>query len=559
MEEIDIKKQAKIFLSEYEITDNDELLENMFPLPVIIKDQMNDLLYLAQEGEKSSLIKFNHLIEKYPDIPILKSILSVFYFTLGNIKKSEEISHLIVSKHPDYLFGRTDLAMKYIQDEMLDEIPKILGKELNLKALYPDRKLFHINEVLSFLKPTALYLAEKDDFIQAQLHIEIMDKLAPDSLDLIDTKNKVLEIWLRKADEQVPEIEIKKTVSGNKKRMPKFINSEIKWLYKKGLNIEHEKIEKIIALPRETLIKDLKTVLKDSKERYDYFTNRVTDTEKDDDIFAFIIHSFFIIAEIKATELLDDILNILSEDEDFINFYLDDILVDNLWEIIYKIAENDLDKLKQFMLKSGVYTFSKSAVSDAVEQIALHQPKRNKEVLQWFTDVLNFYNEANIKDNIVDTALIGLVVNACIELRYTKLLPVIKKLDDKEYITIEMCDNWETMKSDIHTPKETDIKIELNSIYEQYNEILEEVFIDEDDDTEFLKSILGSEYDNLDNEELDELYDEFYNDDFEDVFIDEPEDEIDYEIKPVKTKIGRNDPCPCGSGKKYKKCCMNKI
>jgi len=25
---------------------------------------------------------------------------------------------------------------------------------------------------------------------------------------------------------------------------------------------------------------------------------------------------------------------------------------------------------------------------------------------------------------------------------------------------------------------------------------------------------------------------------------------------PVKSdKIGRNDPCPCGSGKKYKKCC----
>jgi tetratricopeptide (TPR) repeat protein len=24
------------------------------------------------------------------------------------------------------------------------------------------------------------------------------------------------------------------------------------------------------------------------------------------------------------------------------------------------------------------------------------------------------------------------------------------------------------------------------------------------------------------------------------------------------TKIGRNAPCPCGSGKKYKKCCLNK-
>ncbi|MCG6940863.1 MAG: SEC-C domain-containing protein [Thiohalocapsa sp.] len=22
-------------------------------------------------------------------------------------------------------------------------------------------------------------------------------------------------------------------------------------------------------------------------------------------------------------------------------------------------------------------------------------------------------------------------------------------------------------------------------------------------------------------------------------------------------EVGRNDPCPCGSGRKYKKCCMN--
>lgn len=26
----------------------------------------------------------------------------------------------------------------------------------------------------------------------------------------------------------------------------------------------------------------------------------------------------------------------------------------------------------------------------------------------------------------------------------------------------------------------------------------------------------------------------------------------------MNTKIGRNDPCPCGSGKKYKSCCMLK-
>ena len=29
------------------------------------------------------------------------------------------------------------------------------------------------------------------------------------------------------------------------------------------------------------------------------------------------------------------------------------------------------------------------------------------------------------------------------------------------------------------------------------------------------------------------------------------------EVSPLN-KVGRNDPCPCGSGKKYKKCCMAK-
>ena len=26
----------------------------------------------------------------------------------------------------------------------------------------------------------------------------------------------------------------------------------------------------------------------------------------------------------------------------------------------------------------------------------------------------------------------------------------------------------------------------------------------------------------------------------------------------MSNKYGRNEPCPCGSGKKYKKCCINK-
>ncbi len=42
----------------------------------------------------------------------------------------------------------------------------------------------------------------------------------------------------------------------------------------------------------------------------------------------------------------------------------------------------------------------------------------------------------------------------------------------------------------------------------------------------------------------------------------EPPEENEYEedepLMPPKRKVGRNDPCPCGSGKKFKKCCIKK-
>ena len=44
---------------------------------------------------------------------------------------------------------------------------------------------------------------------------------------------------------------------------------------------------------------------------------------------------------------------------------------------------------------------------------------------------------------------------------------------------------------------------------------------------------------------------------YKDVTTSGPSDATTSKKEPVKvgSKVGRNDPCPCGSGKKYKKCC----
>jgi preprotein translocase subunit SecA len=38
--------------------------------------------------------------------------------------------------------------------------------------------------------------------------------------------------------------------------------------------------------------------------------------------------------------------------------------------------------------------------------------------------------------------------------------------------------------------------------------------------------------------------------------------EAEKKLEPIRNrveKVGRNEPCPCGSGKKYKNCCMRKV
>jgi hypothetical protein len=60
----------------------------------------------------------------------------------------------------------------------------------------------------------------------------------------------------------------------------------------------------------------------------------------------------------------------------------------------------------------------------------------------------------------------------------------------------------------------------------------------------------------LDDEDLE---DDVFGSDWDDAeWLDELPPPPDMPLVLDQPKVGRNDPCPCGSGKKYKKCCMQK-
>ena len=242
----------------------------------------------------------------------------------------------------------------------------------------------------------------------------------------------------------------------------------------------------------------------------------------------FPIHAFFLLGELRAESSLPKVLEVLRQNDDFLHFWFGEHLTESLWEPLYYLGNNQLYDFKKFIQKPGIETYAKTAISHAVSQIPYHQPVRNDEIIKWFKDVLDFYASSLPEDNVIDCDAIGLIIWDVLDLRYEVLLPQIKELYDKKYVSEGIIGDYESVLKDIKTPQKDYTKNELLSIVGRYEKIT---------------STWAGYTEEVEGEEL-------RYDDYEDM----------PDMLPVhkEKKINRNDPCPCGSGKKYKKCCLNK-
>ena len=89
--------------------------------------------------------------------------------------------------------------------------------------------------------------------------------------------------------------------------------------------------------------------------------------------------------------------------------------------------------------------------------------------------------------------------------------------------------------------------VEILKIYKNYNPDKKQI---SDEILPYISKTVQEDESKEEEDEEDES-DLMSDDEIEDEDYDEDEEEL---VKPLK--VGRNDPCPCGSGKKYKKCCL---
>jgi tetratricopeptide (TPR) repeat protein len=455
----------------------------------------------------------------------------VAYNERGNYEKATEINRWTLTEHPDYLFARLNEANEYLNSEEFNKVPEILGELFELKALYPDRDIFHLSEITNFLKSVIRYFALTGQIDLAENRLKMLGEIAMGHPDFNEAQQflnygitkKAVERFKNANQKRITPKQIKIAEKTGFSISPDFTHPEINWLYEVSIDFPEEIIRQLLTLPHESLVDDLEKVMEDAIIRYGYFHYN------EDELADFLIHSFVFLSELPSEKSLSAMLSVLEYDKNFLDFWFGDHITETLWHCLYKLGQNQTGLLKEFLLKPGIDAYAKSTVTDALSQIVWHQPERHAEIENIFAEVFNRFLNATPDENLIDSSFLDMTVANAIDLGFINMLPVIKELYDREIVDFDTNGDYNEVVKFFEEPLTEEWKKEIFDIYGLYNEMN-------------LKFGDNKDYD----EDIGEGISKGVN------FLPDPASK---QIQAVSQKVGRNDPCPCGSGLKYKKCC----
>ena len=489
-------------LQSYRLSNDPELLDKENHITFEVRKILEEIQPDVLKGKSHLLKRLPRLIKQNPRVPVFKNLLATLHNERGEKEQAFKANRWLVKEHPNYLFGRLNLAVEYL-DTAPEKIPSILGESMELKALYPNREEFHIEEFVAFNQIAALYFLATNDFPQAQIRLEMMQGIAPEHPKTNYLQERIQQFKLTEHSEN-KNPENQKIMQAH--QVPKFnFPLQMQWLYEEDYDFPKNKIATILRLDRKPLIEDLKKVLQDSIIRFNYFIEE----EDEIDFLLFPIHAIFFLEELEAKEALPEILEVLSQNEEYYEIIFGDFINEIVNSIVYSFGEHHLDQFFNFLKQPSIYTFSKSYISEAMLLLLKEKPKLREKVQTHYKNLLETFIEKKDDKTLVDQLAYGLIISDIVEIRMEALFPEIKKLYQLDLVAEDVCGTIEEVKEDILSDPDQfqkDYSLPTASIYEKYE-------------------IWKKDYEDFLENEFKELEDEFGNLFDDDIFDDFEEDE----------------------------------
>lgn len=519
----------------FEVSDKPGSIIPPYNVDAKIGELLEETFVDVNEKREGVVDKLARYIELYPGIPHFENRLASYYQLIGNLQKAKEINLLTLERHPEYLFGKVSLALSYYYEEKFDEIPALLGDRLELDALYPQRKVFHISEVMSYYQLVAMYLNAVDRTQEAWDVIDRMDAACPGHPIANETANAIISYNAKRMERELrEELRTGRTVAGPLRQtvqtydqLPQFENSIIQELYRYDFRLPLTTLTEILSLPEETLVRDLQKVLDDSIARYHIFN---ADKTIQDEATQFLTHAIFILAEKKKADYLQPVLAVLKNGEEFTDFYFGEVKAELLWIALYKMCTTDVTPLFAFLQEQHVDAGSKIAASQAIEQLFYHCENLRQDIIAGYRKLTGYFIANKEDETLTDMDVISDMVCTMRAIAMDELKDQVKALYEHDLVFTGYAGSYESLMNDpVISKKKT-----IPAIQEMYEEVITTWagYNDDYGDENMTNDIGWPEKNSL-----------FYN------------AEVQLPYERAAPKIGRNDPCPCGSGKKYKKCC----
>ena len=279
-------------------------------------------------------------------------------------------------------------------------------------------------------------------------------------------------------------------------KIPEFNHPEVEIFYHFGYDIDRDKLHAIMALPRQTLIEDMQKMLMDSIERFEYFC------EFEDFEVNIPMHALYILSSLRAEEALDTLLLIMSQDEDFLDFWYGDVLTEEFWQFLYWMGRNQTDKLKDFFRNPDNTFSARLTVIETITQIALRHPERKQEMKEWEIDAIEYLLKNISDNNIFKPDLLECLTCDLITIGDINSIPLIKRciasghVSKSETGTLkEIKENIKSGVVDSYYYEMFELYTEIDQYYDEWEELEEELFDDNDNEFDrFLNNLFRNNF-----------------------------------------------------------------
>lgn len=234
------------------------------------------------------------------------------------------------------------------------------------------------------------------------------------------------------------------------------------------------------------------------------------------------LYALFLLAQFQDREFFPEIIEFVSLPDDDLDYMIGDCITEGLADILYNTYNGDAELLKSAILNDGIGEFTRSSMLKTLTQLYLDRSVSEDEF------------KAVLKRIVYDVKDGGFLYCAAAEkmctCHFIDMLPDIRCLFDNDLLDehyMGMYDSYVDAMFDYNNNRTESCKSPINAA-------------DSLRGWAMFKNASESGKKNIKNSEL--------------------LDAVKHESvsSAAKAKIGRNDPCPCGSGKKYKNCCLNK-